>query len=164
MCCTGGEGRQSLMPNGCPHFYVSCNVCVPTQECELECARDQLQSLLVYEGECGRKDRVMKELRKELAAYKQNSHSKDIKWACSHSINRGRIHNVSLDSPICFTWTLKVSPFRWCNKIKKWKIDPFSVKNHGALRWVKMRLFKKLSWIYHHIILYNFLWAFRKSI
>ncbi len=40
-----------------------------------ECARDQLQSLLVYEGECGRKDRVTKELRKE-PAYKQNSHSK----------------------------------------------------------------------------------------
>lgn len=39
-----------------------------------------VQSLSMYEAECQRKDRVIRELRRELAAYKHNSHSKDIRY------------------------------------------------------------------------------------
>ncbi len=52
---------------------------VGPQEYKLECAEDQLQSLSVYEDECGRKDGVIRELRRELAAYKHDSHTKDIR-------------------------------------------------------------------------------------
>ncbi|XP_064404542.1 forkhead-associated domain-containing protein 1-like isoform X2 [Halichondria panicea] len=64
------------------------------KEYKLECAGDQLQSLSVYKDECGRKDGVIVELRRELAAYKHNSHTKDISYvtmeehlsACEHHL------------------------------------------------------------------------------
>ena len=60
------------------HYRYPCSA--PAQEYELECAQDMLQSLSMYEAECQRKDRVIRELRRELAAYKHNSHSKDVRY------------------------------------------------------------------------------------
>ncbi len=91
MCCTGGEGEP--LPSWPPPYLV------PTgpQEYKLECAGDQLQSLSVYEDECGRKDGVIVELRRELAAYKHNSHTKDIR-SNNLVIKTSPIISFSIDS------------------------------------------------------------------
>ena len=53
----------------------------PSQEYQLECARDELQKLSVFEQEGKRKDEIISALRKEIAEYKKCTQSGDIKYS-----------------------------------------------------------------------------------
>ena len=46
----------------------------------MQCLNDRVSRLALFESESQRKDAVIAELRKELAAYKKNSKAKDLRY------------------------------------------------------------------------------------
>ena len=50
------------------------------QDYQLQCLNDSIHSLAVYETESKRKDKVIADLRKEVAAYQKNSREKDLRY------------------------------------------------------------------------------------
>ena len=73
---------------------------IQIQEYELECTKDSLGQMSICKAENVRKDEIIASLRKELAAYKKNSWSKDIRYLWSKhsqalSVNITTCPNIS---------------------------------------------------------------------
>ena len=54
-------------------------MCVCVQDYQLECMSDSVQRLTALEAEEKRKNELISDLRRELAAYKKNSRHKDFR-------------------------------------------------------------------------------------
>ena len=59
------------------HIQTTCHV---LQDYEVQCLTDRVCRQAPFESESQRKDAVIAELRKELAAYKKNSMAKDLRY------------------------------------------------------------------------------------
>ena len=59
------------------HIQTTCHV---LQDYQVQCLTDRVCRLALFESESQRKDAVIAELRKELAAYKKNPKAKDLRY------------------------------------------------------------------------------------
>ena len=58
------------------HIQTTCHV---LQDYQVQCLTDRVCRLALFESESQRKDAIIAELRKELAAYKKNPMAKDLR-------------------------------------------------------------------------------------
>ena len=64
-----------------------------TQEYQLDCIKDELKQLLVFESESKRKDEVIATLRKEIVEYKKCTQSRDVRYNSSITWYRYTYYN-----------------------------------------------------------------------